>query len=321
MSITNPVIILGAPRAGTTILNRALSLHPDLWHLPGESHAVLEGPFHPGRNGFDSNRVTADDLDDALAEALREEFYSRAINLDVVLDDPKPLMSGKSLSGRIFRKAAVACVGRASSWAKPESIRLLEKTPRNTLRIPMLNRLFPDAYYLWIKRRAEENIDSLIAGWHAVDRIGPFKRARFAGAGYPIAGQLNLRDYHYKWWKFALVPGWRSLKGKTVADVAAWQYFQCNRFILKDLKAIDRGNVLELGYESFVQNPVEALRQICEWAGLGRSEKVLDFAANLPRINATHPRIAGNGLRYPHAVEAAIKGIPQFDSLEDAIGQ
>jgi len=45
--IERPIIILGAPRSGTTILQRCLALHPDLWHLPGESHFILEGPLHP----------------------------------------------------------------------------------------------------------------------------------------------------------------------------------------------------------------------------------------------------------------------------------
>ena len=45
--ITSPIIILGAPRSGTTILHRSLAMHPELWHLPAESHAILEGPLHP----------------------------------------------------------------------------------------------------------------------------------------------------------------------------------------------------------------------------------------------------------------------------------
>ena len=40
--ICDPIIIVGAPRSGTSMLFQALSTHPDLWSLYRESQRVLE---------------------------------------------------------------------------------------------------------------------------------------------------------------------------------------------------------------------------------------------------------------------------------------
>ena len=70
---TKPIIILGAPRSGTTILTRCLAMHPDLWHLPGESHSILEGPFHPALIGYRSNKVGSEMVDKLLIPQLQHQ--------------------------------------------------------------------------------------------------------------------------------------------------------------------------------------------------------------------------------------------------------
>ena len=102
--IIKPVIIIGAPRAGTTILQRALSLHNELWHLPKESHFVLEGRFQPFANGFSSNRVTAEAVADEVVGELRKAFYNKAINLNRVLWNPSPILSARGLLARMVAK-------------------------------------------------------------------------------------------------------------------------------------------------------------------------------------------------------------------------
>jgi hypothetical protein len=306
---------------------RCLTLHPDLWHLRSESHAILEGPFHPAQKGYGSNRVLADEIDDRLAQQLRMQFYRRAINLNEVLADPTPLFAGNvgnSLFDWVFNRLVVSGVGMISRHKRPTTIRFLEKTPKNTLRVPMLTRLFPDALYIWNKRRAATNIDSLIAGWRiGENRIGPIKRRRFARAGYPIADQLALQDYPDKWWKFALFPGWRGSRGKTVADVAARQYYQCNYYAMTDLANIDRQQrVFSVQYEDFVQRPVEIVRRIFEWADLPPSQIAEDFAQVLPRVNDATPRArrSKEGLRYPDAVYTAMQRLPEIESLQRMMG-
>ena len=186
----------------------------------------------------------------------------------------------------------------------------------------MLDCLFPDAYYIWIKRNAIRNIDSLIAGWHAVDKIGPVIRKRYGQYSYPVVNQLELQDYSDNSWTFALVPGWRDLKGKAVADIAAWQYYQCNYFITKDLASIAMRRVFSVKYEDFVQEPVKIVRQIFDWADLPSSQIAEGFAKILPRVNDTNPsaRSSAQGLRHSSAVYAAMERLPELIPLQKTMG-
>lgn len=320
-ALPRPIVVLGAPRSGTTILQRCLSLHPEVWHLAAESHGILEGPLHPAIGGYESNRAVADQLTDEELERLRARFYDQAINLNAVLADPSSLSAEEG--GRMRRGLLVRAVGFCSRIKRRSGpIRFVEKTPKNCLRIPFLEQLFPDALFVWIRRGAAANVDSLIAGWLATARVGPVSRPRFARAGYPIAHTLHLQDYHEKWWKFALVPGWRQLAGATVADVAVLQYYQCNQFALTDLAAVDGRRVLSLKYEEFTSDPVAHIRRIFEWAGLAPSPLVDRFAAKLPRVNDATPgfdRSRGR-LRHPDAVHAAMERRPAMRSLVTALG-
>jgi len=321
--IDRPVIVLGAPRSGTTILRHCLALHPDLWHLPGESHEVLEGPFHPGAKGYESNRVTAEDLDDALAGQLRSAFTARSINFNVVSKDPTRTLRANSISARVAAKITTRIDGARSMKQRPAEIRFLEKTPKNMLRVPMLAKLFPDAHFIHLARNAPSNIRSLIGGWRAVDHFGPITRERFARSGYPIAAQLGLADYAGESWKFTLVPGWRKLQGQRLADVAAWQYFQCNRIALGDLNAIDPARVRRITHEAFVQEPVTVLRELFAWADLAPSPVAEKFAGELPRVNAvpgSATPVASQPAGYVDEATAAINAIVGMDQLLADLG-
>ncbi len=316
--IVRPVIIVGAPRSGTTILQRCLYLHPEVWHLRAESHHILEGPFDPRRSGYPSNRVTEHDLTDELVKSLRRAFYQEAINLNRVFPDPAFLLKGRTVLQRAAAKYAALLAGALSRLGKPDAIRFLEKTPKNVLRIPMLRRLFPDAIFVALRRNAVRNIDSLVAGWRTVDRLGPLTRRRFTT--YPLARRLELADYDGTWWKYVLVPGWPSLKGRTVADVAAWQYYQCNAHMLDDLAPLAPERVFSLKHEDFVRHPVETVRAILEWAGLPANRVVEKFAGELPIIGHTRTRREMKVLRYPDEVWAAIERLPQLADLHRRLG-
>lgn len=319
MPFFKPIIILGAPRSGTTILHRCLAVHPQLWHLTKESHFILEGPFHPRHNGYESNRVDQHMAIEADLDAIRWEFYKQAVNYNRVLRNPTPLFVGNSLIERGFIKVVTNIIGPVSRLNKPQSIRFLEKTPKNSLRIPLLKLLFPDALFIWNVRHAPNNIDSLISGWNAVDTLGPFKRQRFAAAGYPIATEIELTDYDELTWKFALVPGWRTLSGKHVGHVAAWQYYQCNQYIQQDLLSIPPEQIQIVKHEEFVTNPIPILKCLLQWAGLPWDSLVERFANELPLVNSTRLHQESD-LRYPQKVAEAMAELPDLQEMQKELG-
>lgn len=323
--IDRPLVILGAPRSGTTLLFRCLAVHPDLWHLTAESHGILEGPLEPGVHRVHSsasNRATAADCSEETAGHLRRSFYRSAINLNRVLSDPGALLGTSSLPGRAATRGALLLLGPLSRVGKPDRIRFLEKTPKNTLRVPFLERLFPDARYLFLSRHPLSNIDSILAGWRAGGGLTGFLPPRFARGGYRLADELELDDYDGRYWKFALVPGWRDLAGHGVAEIAAWQYLQCNRYATKDLEAVHGERVLRIRLEEFVEDAPREVRRIARWADLSPAQPVDRFARKLPRVNPVEgDRERGPaGLRYPAEVRAAVGRWPELAELARRLG-
>ncbi len=306
--IREPIFIIGAPRSGTSILFRSLCMHADLWHLPRESHAVFEGPFHPD-NGFESNRITASDVTPHATKAIHHGFEQRVLNLGVLNVDQKKWLTDRSLLERVGNRFAIRWFARQSRRQLPQSFRLLEKTPKNSLRVSALAAMFPDARFVFLRRDAAQNIDSLLAGWRAVDQFGPIKRHRFCSAGYSIMNQLTLQDYDGSRWKFALIPEWNRFANRTCADVAAAQYYECNRIAADDLGQVDAQRVFHVAFADFIADPVSTVHQIFEWANLGQDRTATEFTSNLPRVNDATPHLKrkANELRFADEVAKAME--------------
>ncbi len=148
----------------------------------------------------------------------------------------------------------------------------VDKTPENSLRIPYLNELFPNALYVFLRRRAADNVNSLIEGWRARPRFVKYKLPEPLEGIAPLDGSL---------WSFALVPGWRELRHSSLEEVCAHQYVACNESVLASRSSVSPTRWLELAYEELVASPSEQLRALFERLGLEVVPEVERFAAEL----------------------------------------
>ena len=60
--IESPVLIIGCPRSGTTLLYNILSEIPSLWSIGGESKQIIEHFHHPSRKNWESGALNGRDL-------------------------------------------------------------------------------------------------------------------------------------------------------------------------------------------------------------------------------------------------------------------
>ena len=60
-----PLLIVGCPRSGTSLLFNLLSEAPELRSIGGESGPIIEKWHHPSANGWRSGCLTAADLTSA----------------------------------------------------------------------------------------------------------------------------------------------------------------------------------------------------------------------------------------------------------------
>jgi len=225
-AITRPLIILCAPRSGSTLLfERLAACSPDWLTVGNESHVQIEGidALKPERRGFASNVLEASDATREVAADLRARFIS-------------------SLRDREGRRAAFGV----------DALRLLEKTPKNALRIPFLRSVFPDARFLYLWREPEESLSSMIEGWQS----GQF------------VTYADLPQWPGPKWSYLLVPGWRELAGRPLPEIVAAQWRATQEHLLRDMADIDPAAIRALNLADFLAKPDETLRAICDFAGV-----------------------------------------------------
>ena len=225
-----PIFIVAAPRSGSTMLFEALKENMELWTIGDESHVVFESikQLHPAAHAFESNALGADDLTDEVGAALVGSFMRKLRNS----------------RGTLFSQIPPETQG--------SSLRFLEKTPKNALRIPFIRKLFPNAMFIFLHREAKQNIGSIIDAWNSQSFVT-----------YP-----NLPGWSGPPWSCLLPKGWRDFSGRPLADIAAWQWSSTNRKIIEDLSTMPASSWHAVSYEDLLNDRERALKRICAFADI-----------------------------------------------------
>ena len=247
--VERPVFVVGAPRSGTMLLYSVLRSSPKLAHWrPTEAHEVWELDHHPSQHGWVSNVLTAADATPEVKKRIHRSFL---------------LVTGR-------RK------------------RLIDKTPRNVLRIPFMNEVFPDARFIYLKRDGRENVNSLINAWRS-------KRYRT----YRLPEPHRIPGVDPAWWKFVLYPGWEQNIDGPVELVCAKQWVASNDHVLAAKPEIDPERWAEVRYEDLVDNPIAEVGRLMEFIGLPYDEEVRRGAADVSTtpINTVTPPERGKWRR------------------------
>lgn len=240
-----PIFIVCPPRSGSSLLFETLSLSPDVCTLGDESHRMIEvetadGALGAIARGYVSNRLEATDATPAIAGELRNRYR--------------------------------ACVFDREGRGRAGPIRLLEKTPKNALRIPFLSTVFPDAVFVYLYRDPRAVMASMMEAWES----GRFRT-------YP-----DLPDWTGLPWSLLLVPGWRDLIGKPLPEIVAAQWSTTTRILLDDLEALPAERVRVLRYEALLADPDAAIGGLCRALGL-RWDRILGNELPLARYTVTPP--------------------------------
>ena len=218
-----PIFIVSTPRSGSSLLFETLANAPNLFTVGGESHGVIERipSFSLVSREWSSNRLTADDAQTDPVEQLARSFYEKLRDRD-----------GRPAFGRV---------------------RMLEKTPKNALRVPFFDSVWPDAMFVYLYRDVRQTLASMIEAWLS----GRFRT-------YP-----RLPGWDGLPWSLLLVPGWRSLIGKPLPQIVAEQWAITTGALIQDLESIPIERLRIVIYGELVGSPQMVMHSLARSLGLG----------------------------------------------------
>lgn len=244
-----PVFILAPPRSGSTLLFETLGHCAGLYSLGDEGHGIIEqhAALRPRPFSNDSNRLLAEHCSETLAGNIRADLLRQICDRD----------------------------GRSPDVATAQKVRLLEKTPKNILRIPFLLQLFPDARFIYLLRDARDNISSIMDGWLS---------GRFQTYGD--------KQTRHGPWSFLVPPGWHEHTGNSLAGIATFQWSACHEFAMLDLSELAPSRWCAVNYSEFLADTAAVVERLCQFMELPFDETLRDYcAAGLPnsRYTLTQP--------------------------------
>ena len=257
-----PIFIVSPPRSGSTLFFETLSRAPNLYTIGGESHALIEqiDALSPARNGLGSNRLTEQQARAEVVQQLRDRFRA-------------------------------ALRDRNDQHSDAQRLRMLEKTPKNSLRLPFLNLAFPEGRYVYLHRDPREVMGSMIDAWQS----GRFRT-------YP-----DLPGWSGPNWSLLLTPGWEQLKGKPLAEIVADQWQKATDILIDDLQRLPAERIEVVRYQNLVEQPKQEISRLCQALDLAWDDP-LESALPLSRYTVSAPK-ADKWRRHEAEIEPLLRAL------------
>jgi hypothetical protein len=273
--LERPIVILSAPRAGSTLLFETLAQAAGVYTIGGESHQLIESiaALRPGRGMVSSNRLTRRDATSAVVTELRQRFGVRIHDRD-----GKPPPPGAR-------------------------VRLLEKTPKNALRVPFLLEVFPDAQFIFLQREPRANLSSMMQAWRAKGWITYRQLPGWPGP-----------------WSLLLPLGYERLQGRPLEEVVAFQWRVANETILEDLADLPRDRWATVRYESLLASPLTEIGKLLEFAGLAMDARLESYLSR-PLPLSKHTQTRPDPDKWKQNASEIERVLPQLAAVAAKIGE
>lgn len=242
--MAEPIIIIGAARSGTKFLRDLLAVDANLARVPYDVNYV----WRIGQQGFSHD-----------------------------------VLSPQSLTQNRIATIRSTIATLAEREGTNSNARILEKTVSNCLRVPYVDRIFPDAKYIHLVRDGRAVVESSYRLWQSPPDSGSIaKKLR----------ELPLSSWGYVPW-FALNYVRGRIRGRTggevwgprypgviddaqklpLIDVVIRQWVESVSRATAALKALPHERVLTIKYEDLIASE-EHLQNVCEFVAVQDYERV-----------------------------------------------
>ena len=174
-----------------------------------------------------------------------------------------------------FRKIAERCSLRV----------VVEKTCANSLRVGFVDRVLPEAKFIFLFRNGRDAVASAMKRWTASlnmpyilrkARFVPFADVPYYASRYFInrIRKLYSKQRTLSFWGPRFEGMEEAVRAKSVLEVCAEQWARCIEKSLDQLDNIESNRVYRIRYEDFVANPAKEFKALSDFleAGISLSE-------------------------------------------------
>lgn len=280
--LIKPVIIIGAPRSGTSTLQMILRHYPGFWSLPSESDMIWDLFCHPALRKWSSEYMSESNFYPSLQARIHREFnrflcpssfWDRYGSPDVIWSFDRNQRVRK-LFKPLYRFLFPVL---QFYFRSGKNRRMVEKTASNCFRLGFVNEVFPDALFVYITRDGRNNVNSLINAWLHPSRFFT----------YDLPEEIHISGCPHKKWKFVLPPGWREYLNCSLEEVCAFQWRACHAHVLKSIQGkINDARVYRMKLEDLQAKPVSVLQELARFCEIEYNAYLESLAKNLPVVNS-----------------------------------
>lgn len=178
---------------------------------------------------------------------------------------------------------------------------VVEKTCANSLRIPFVDRILPEAKYIYIYRDGLDTAGSASLRWTAsLDvpyllekvRFVPLMDLPYYGGRYLWSHLYRLlaREKRLAFWGPALHDMKSVLEQHSLNEICALQWQRCVENAERSFAKIPDDRVIRVCYEDFVQNPGDELKRVLAFISVQASDQQVKAA-----VSGVSSRSVGKG--------------------------
>lgn len=246
LEIKRPIFILGAPRSAQTELQRLLSKHTSIWRLP-RSLDLFE-------------HISA-------LHPKQQDYQNNSLSEAAI--SPKEEMAIFQFLKKELRNSRYPSFSQNPTPLK--GISFIDASPKNAFRMEAILKLFPNARFIYIHQNPIQNLHSLMDAW----RSGNF------------VPYLDLSKWHGEYpWAFTLIPDWKNLMSKPLAEICFTQYRSCHEHIIQSLQRLPPKQYLTVNIDKLNENPTPHLRQVFRFLQYPLPQNMQAMKLELPK--STH---------------------------------
>ncbi len=168
---------------------------------------------------------------------------------------------------------------------------VVEKTCANSLRVPFVDRVVPEAKYVFIRRDGLDAVGSAMVRWKASLDIPylarkarfvpvtdlPWYAARYLGSRLH---RLVSREGRVGLWGPQLDDMNQLLAERPLDEVCALQWQRCVEASVEALANIEPERWIEVGYEDFVREPAREMERVLWFAGVEADSQAIQQAVS-----------------------------------------